>query len=185
MCKRSETKLYTQDKRFHHLSEKSKYKLAWLIKFYTYNPLDVWTSISDHLRVNSGYRRVLLFLGTGSCPWPPQGWQRLIRRRPIPIPFIGPHSSIASTMYWLQDGLNRQLAPSIGDKVIWYNLIGQMKSFLNIAKTYNSRCDYRVEKWYTLCAFCPFEYPWCFADHHTIQEGHHWRYYIFWHSSHQ
>lgn len=37
--------------------------------------------------------------GTGSCPWPPQGWQREMRFRPIQKPLSAPYFCMASMVY--------------------------------------------------------------------------------------
>lgn len=37
--------------------------------------------------------------GTGSCPWPPQGWQREMRFKPIQKPLSAPCFCMASMVY--------------------------------------------------------------------------------------
>lgn len=58
-----------------------------------------------------------VFLGTGSYPLVPQGWQREIRLIPSQIPFKTPHSLMASMAYCEQEGVWRQWVPSRGDMV--------------------------------------------------------------------
>ena len=47
---------------------------------------------------------LLLFIGTGSGPYPPNGLQRNTRHTASPEPRMTPHSSIASMAYWEQVG---------------------------------------------------------------------------------
>ncbi len=53
---------------------------------------------------------------------------------PNQMPYMIPHSVMASIIYWEQEGWNRQLAPSIGDKVFWYKRIGKIKMAFNISR---------------------------------------------------
>jgi hypothetical protein len=52
---------------------------------------------------------------TGSCPLPPQGWQREILRIAIQPPLNTPYLRKASIAYWEQVGVNRHFGPSQGD----------------------------------------------------------------------
>lgn len=58
-----------------------------------------------------------LAAGTGSCPQPPQGWQRQRRRVASQEPRRAPCVSIASRAYWEQVGSNRQ--PAVGPNNTW------------------------------------------------------------------
>jgi hypothetical protein len=42
-----------------------------------------------------------------------------MRRTPFQLPRIAPYFWTASIMYWLQLGVNRQLAPSMGPMKSW------------------------------------------------------------------
>ena len=53
--------------------------------------------------------------GTGSYPLPPQGWHLRIRLTPSHPPLNTPYLSTASTIYWLQVGVNRQDGGVKGD----------------------------------------------------------------------
>src|ERR1700751_6500035 len=75
--------------------------------------------------------------GTGSYPELPQGWQRNIRLMPNHVPNIRPWTSIASTKYSEQVGVNRHPVPGPpvnnarnGDNVTLYTLskIRRMRS---------------------------------------------------------
>lgn len=55
----------------------------------------------------------------GSWPCPPQGWHLPIRLSPNHPPLNTPCLRMASFMYWLQVGLNRQLAGKIGEITYW------------------------------------------------------------------
>ena len=65
--------------------------------------------------------------GTGSWPWPPQGWQRAILFSVSQPPFNGPYFFIASIPYCEQVGVYRHEGPIHGEITCWYVLIRKTK----------------------------------------------------------
>lgn len=81
--------------------------------------------------------------GTGSYPWPPQGWHLLIRLMASQAPLSGPYFFNASIAYWEQVGVNLQEGPSHGEMIHWYNLISNTKGKLNARLTaFNTRMNW-------------------------------------------
>jgi hypothetical protein len=73
--------------------------------------------------------------GTGSYPWPPQGWHLLTLLMVSHNPFMGPYFVKASIPYCEQVGVKRHLGPSQGEMIHWYNLIKAMKGKLSICSS--------------------------------------------------
>ena len=80
------------------------------------------------------------FLGTGSCPYFPQGLQRKILFSPSKEPLIAPCNLIASSVYTEQHGEKRHepVGPKkaflIGDKITRYSLINSMSNLCRFSQ---------------------------------------------------
>ncbi len=82
--------------------------------------------------------------GTGSYPWPPQGWHLLSLLIVSHKPLRGPYFFNASIPYCEQVGVNRHLGPSHGDMIHWYIFMRKMKGRLSM---------------YLTCCICKFYKP--------------------------